>query len=64
MHINLQSMKQVRKGIHWSGRNGCRLLKGLHSGMDCGNGDETMESSNISLTRFKKHMWWQVRFHF
>lgn len=57
-------MKQVRKGIYWTEDNGCKLFMGLHSGMNSVNGDETMESSNISLTGFRKHLWWQVGCHF
>lgn len=61
LYVNQQAMKQVRKGVEG---NGYRLLMGLHSGMDSGNGDETIVSSNISLTRIRRNMWWQVWFHF
>lgn len=41
-----------------------RFLMGLHAKMDSGNGDDTPGSSNTSLPRFRKCLWWQVWFHF
>jgi len=54
-YINLQTMKQVRKGnlLKWKTMDAkSSFLMEFHARMDYGNGDDTLGSANTSLPRF------------